>query len=216
MEATIAQRTNLSHARIVDAAVRLLDTEPGRDLTMRRLAGELGVDPMAIYHYVPSKKALLHAVVGRFLGVCDLPAAGVTWQERAEALCRAFRALAHRHPGPFLIYVMHPEYADNEIALHEAAHAILHDAGFKAAQTVYAARQLLAYPETFAWSELTGRTGDYDDEERADLEAALTTGNFPITRSLVGEITQPDVEDEFAFGLETMILGLEAQLAKTP
>ena len=52
----------LSRDRIVGAALALVDHE-GLALCMRRLAAALGVDPMAIYYYLPNKAALEDAIV---------------------------------------------------------------------------------------------------------------------------------------------------------
>ena len=194
--------------------MHLIDVDPGSDLTMRRLARALGVDPMAVYHYVDGKAALLHAVVGCFLKQCDLPPAQGTWQQRIRALCGAFRALAHKHPGAFLVYVVHEHWADNELALHEAFHATLRDAGFDDEGTVYGARLLMSYVEGFAWADLTGWTGRFDSRDQRDLGMAIEQGAYPVTRSLVPLMANTDPDKEFELGLETQILGLEAQLER--
>jgi AcrR family transcriptional regulator len=48
----------LSHERIVSTALALVDEKGLPALSMRRLATALGVDPMAIYYYLPNKAAL--------------------------------------------------------------------------------------------------------------------------------------------------------------
>jgi AcrR family transcriptional regulator len=179
---------------------------------MRRLAGELGVDPMAIYHYVSGKGALLHAVVGQFLKECELPPQEGTWQQRIAALCHAFRDLAHKHPGPFLVYVEHEEWAEDELGLTEAFHAVLHDAGFDDMRTVYFARLLMSYVEGFAWADLTGWTGKFDQADRLDLDNAIEKGAYPVTRALRPIMINTDPDREFELGLQTQILGLEVQL----
>ena len=49
--------------RIYQSALRMLETEGPQAVSMRRVAKEVGITPMAIYHYFPSKEALLDAVV---------------------------------------------------------------------------------------------------------------------------------------------------------
>jgi AcrR family transcriptional regulator len=57
--------TPLERAEILDRALAIVQKE-GRDaVSMRRLAGELGVTPMALYHHVPDKPALMSALVDR-------------------------------------------------------------------------------------------------------------------------------------------------------
>ena len=45
--------------RVVETALALVDRDGLDRLSMRRLGAELGVDPMAVYHYIPNKAALL-------------------------------------------------------------------------------------------------------------------------------------------------------------
>jgi AcrR family transcriptional regulator len=49
--------------RIYQSALRILEAEGPQAVTMRRVAKELGITPMAIYHHFPSREALLNAVV---------------------------------------------------------------------------------------------------------------------------------------------------------
>ncbi|MFJ6679918.1 TetR family transcriptional regulator [Microbacterium sp. NPDC091382] len=75
---------------VVDAAVELLDRVGLPDLSMRRLAEELGVQPSALYWHVASKQELLAAVSARILAPValrpsdpeDLAAAAVTLGHR--------------------------------------------------------------------------------------------------------------------------------------
>jgi len=84
---------------VVDAALELLDRVGLPDLSMRRLAEELGVQPSALYWHVASKQELLAAVSGRILAPVarragdpdDLGGAAVALGHRLHD-----RLLAHR------------------------------------------------------------------------------------------------------------------------
>ena len=52
---------------VVERALHVLDRYGLADLTMRRLATELGVQPSALYHHFPNKQALLAAVADEVL-----------------------------------------------------------------------------------------------------------------------------------------------------
>src|SRR5687768_17449668 len=52
----------LSRPRIVAAAIDLIEREGADAVSMRRIAGELGVGVMSLYNHVPNKAALLDAV----------------------------------------------------------------------------------------------------------------------------------------------------------
>lgn len=77
-------RDRVRHDRegIVDVALRLLDAYGLPDLTMRRLASELGVQPSALYWHVESKQALLASLADRIVAEAS-PAADVVGTARA-------------------------------------------------------------------------------------------------------------------------------------
>lgn len=65
----------LSRDLIVDAALRILDQYGLGDLSMRRVADDLGVQAGALYYHVPNKQSLLAAVSDHIVGEIPPPAA---------------------------------------------------------------------------------------------------------------------------------------------
>ena len=63
--AETGRTTPLTREEIVDRALSLVDAEGLEALTMRRLAGELGVSSMAVYHHFETKDEVLQATVDR-------------------------------------------------------------------------------------------------------------------------------------------------------
>ena len=61
----LGRSTPLELDEILTTALRLVQEE-GRDvLSMRKLAKEVGVTPMALYHHIPDKPSLMNALVER-------------------------------------------------------------------------------------------------------------------------------------------------------
>lgn len=77
---------------VVDCALRLLDDVGLPDLSMRRLAAELGVQPSALYWHFPSKQELLAAVADRILLAVPDPDPRVALTEAAAAVRDALLA----------------------------------------------------------------------------------------------------------------------------
>ncbi|MGR6967636.1 TetR/AcrR family transcriptional regulator [Geodermatophilus sp. URMC 61] len=94
-------RPGLDVDRIVAAAVRLADAEGLAALSMRRVAGELGVGTMTLYTHVPGKGELVDLMLDTVLGE-TYPDEGVVtghgWRSRLEAVARANWELFLRHP----------------------------------------------------------------------------------------------------------------------
>jgi len=80
------ERKTLSRRAVIDAALALGDKEGVEAVSLRRLARELGVTPMALYRYVDSKEGLLAAIADRAFEEFELPAEGEgDWREINEA-----------------------------------------------------------------------------------------------------------------------------------
>jgi len=103
-------RTPLSRERVLEAAMAIADAEGVEWVSMRRVASELGVEAMSLYHHVPSKNALLDGLVERLAAaILDECAAleardGDDWRAEVRARSLAARRVMIAHPwGPALI-----------------------------------------------------------------------------------------------------------------
>jgi AcrR family transcriptional regulator len=68
-------------------------------MSMRRIAAELGCDPMAIYRHFANREALLDAVADLALAGVTVPPPSVSWDDRVREILTSVRAEALRHPG---------------------------------------------------------------------------------------------------------------------
>ncbi len=85
-------------ATIAAAAVRLADTEGLDALTMRRVAGALGLATMSLYNYVPAKEHLVQLMIDHVNGEYGYPAGAPADRRRAVAdLARQARDITRRH-----------------------------------------------------------------------------------------------------------------------
>lgn len=122
-------RPALTAARITAEAVALADASGLAALTMRGLAGRLGVEAMSLYNHIANKDALLSAMVEAVVAEFHPPRGG-DW--RAEMRARAFAAHAAlcRHPWAGGLIVSRPNMGPNMLAYIEATLACLVGAGF--------------------------------------------------------------------------------------
>ncbi len=87
-ESMSAPRNSPRHDResVVDAALRILDEHGLPELTMRRLAAALDVQPSALYHHFENKQTLLAAVADRIqAGARSAPPERLDWRSAAVA-----------------------------------------------------------------------------------------------------------------------------------
>lgn len=88
----------LAPSTIVDCAKSLMRSE-GKVPSIRKIAGALGVDAMAIYHYFSSKSALLEAMTVSLVREIYEPQGEKPWQEELERLCKSYLTLLKNHAG---------------------------------------------------------------------------------------------------------------------
>jgi AcrR family transcriptional regulator len=92
------RRIPLSRERVLRAAVTLADKAGIESLSMRKLADELGVVPMALYKHVANKDQLIDGMIDVVVGEIDPPLTGTDWKRAIrERILSARRALL-RHP----------------------------------------------------------------------------------------------------------------------
>ena len=94
----------LHRTDIVEAALAILDQYGIADLTMRRLADRLGVQPGALYWHMPNKQTLLAAVSDVIVGEVRAPGAGDDWRASLVDWARGLReTLLHHRDGAELV-----------------------------------------------------------------------------------------------------------------
>ncbi len=117
-------RPILDLERILGAALGLIDEEGLDALSMRRLGARLGVEAMALYHYVPNKEALLGGLVERAVlaGAAEVEQSDGDWRRRLESFARQSRAALLAHPNLLPVVLSRP--IRSEAALNRFARAL--------------------------------------------------------------------------------------------
>ncbi|GAA0912039.1 hypothetical protein GCM10009560_02030 [Nonomuraea longicatena] len=98
---------------IRSATLRMIQAGGVEALSMRKLAAELDVNPMSLYHHVANKTALIKEVCVANLADLDLPAADLPWQDQVRALAHAYRTLVRRYPALWRYILNHPEIIED-------------------------------------------------------------------------------------------------------
>ncbi|MEO5576195.1 MAG: TetR/AcrR family transcriptional regulator C-terminal domain-containing protein [Gaiellaceae bacterium] len=210
MSSTRSQKEPLDHEQIVEAAVALVDRDGLERFSMRRLGRELGVEAMALYHYFPSKDALVDAIVQAVVAEMKRPPSVPDWQERLRGEFRAYRQVAHAHPQVFPLLGRRPVKNPEALLPVERMLAILRAAGFSPKQSLSAFRTLSSYAFGYALSEIRGfameparnGSGDSFDVHTVDPE------RFPRMREVAPHVTACDHDAEFMSGIDAILAGV--------
>ena len=91
------KREPLTRGRVVEAALRVMDEEGLEAVSMRRIAREVGVEAMSLYHHVEDKEDLLDGICERVMAGFEFPGPSRTGR-RTAGEARAWRRLLKAHP----------------------------------------------------------------------------------------------------------------------
>lgn len=92
------RRVALSKDRVLHAAVALADHAGIESLSMRKLAEELGVVPMALYKHVANKEELLDGMIDVVVSEIDPILSGADWRRAVRQRILSARQALLRHP----------------------------------------------------------------------------------------------------------------------
>ena len=127
----------LSREAVIAAALRIVDRDGVGGLTMRALGVELGADPMAAYHHVPNKEAVLDGVVEAVWADIEVEApAGLPWQDQLTAMAHAVRAGLQRHPNALSLMASRPNVSGPGLVAVDRILGVLLDAGLDPAEAL--------------------------------------------------------------------------------
>ncbi|SEH02267.1 regulatory protein, tetR family [Nonomuraea solani] len=218
-----APRQTLSSQRIAAAAVAIADAEGLDAITMRRLATELGVAPMAAYRYVSGKDELLELMVDHVYTELELPPGTAGWRETLRAIAVETRELMLRHLWlgqlpPSAVLALTP----NRTAVSERALSAL--AGLEPDTAMAVATTVSSYTLGMTGSEIAMRQfmagQGWADEQQVytslapQLTYLLDTGRYPAFERYIHEgRCKNDPAWQFETGLEYVLDGIAARIA---
>ncbi len=93
-----AQRAPLDRGRVLQAGIALADRDGFDALSMRALASELGVVPMALYKHVADKDDLISGMIDTLVAGYDTPSADAPWRQAVRAQILEARRTLDAHP----------------------------------------------------------------------------------------------------------------------
>jgi len=217
--ASTATHAPLTADRVLDGAVALADRIGLEALTIRRLAEELGVKPMTIYHYVPSKDAIVGGMVERVFSEIDLPPEELTWTKAIRVRCLSSRRALNQHPWAAPLMESRTSPGPASLRHHEAMLACLRRGGLSWELTAHAYAVLDSYIFGFAFEEATlpSTGGEGFAEIAQEMAAAFDPEKYPtLTSFTVEHVLRPGYSFgvSFEFGLDLILDGLN-RAAKT-
>ncbi len=184
---------------------------------MRRLAQELGFEAMALYRHVASKDDLIDGLVDQVFAEIDLPPADPDWRDGMRRRGISLKDVLARHRWAIGLMESRTNPGPANLRHHDAVIGSLRAAGFSMAMAAHAYSLLDAYIYGFALTKL-----NLPFDSTSDIAAMAETmlrpfaqGAYPNLQAFITEhAMQPDYDfaDEFEYGLDLILAGLERAL----
>ena len=205
----------LTAARVLAGAINLADRIGIEQLTIRKLAAELEVKPMSIYHHVPNKEAIVDGMVDLVFSEISRPPSDTDWKAAMRQRSLSAREVLARHPWAAPLMESRTAPGPETLHHHDAVIGCLRRGGFSIEMTAHAYALIDSYLYGFALQEvnLPATSGEELAELARSIIEPLPTGEYPHLMELAAEhIMQPgyDFGSEFEFGLDLILDGLEA------
>lgn len=191
----------ISEAAIIESALRIVDADGLRRLSMRRIAAELGVDGSSLYHYFASKQALVDAIAAHVLadidGTATVEDAG-DWKAHLVDNCVRLRRALAEHPNITPAVVERRQWSFALPAIERSARVMTHHG-------LPPARQLLIWEslEALTLGSLL-LTASHD----ATAGVANLATDYPAVHAAM-DAARPDDEQRLVDAIAALLAGFD-------
>ena len=212
---TAEPRGRLSRERVVRGAIAHADAGGLEALTMRNLAEELEVAPMALYRHVANKDDLIDAMIDAVFSEISLPLGGADWRTAMRQRAISVREALSRHRWAIGLMESRRSPGPANLRHHDAVIGKLRAAGFDIAMAAHAYSLLDSYIYGFALTKLNlpfDTSVEIADVAQSMLEP-FPANEYPnLVEILTEHVMKPgyDYGDEFEYGLDLILDGLES------
>jgi len=215
--------SGLNREEIITAALRVAEAEGPGAVSMRRIAKELNVGTMSLYHHIPTKDDLLDLMTDQVMGELLLPddALGDTWQEGLTAISRRTREVYQRHSWMVSGAWERPQLGPRAFAHIEQSLQVMKGVPKEQALVMLGVADdfVIGFvSRAIAEREALARAGmdqtQYQDALRPYVEGLLRehADAYPALARFVDAEWDQDEDERFERGLRWMIAGMAAEL----
>ncbi len=199
--------------RIIDTALKLIDEVGIQALTLRMLADALDSGTATLYRHFDGKDELLALVADRILGEVRVPPEeldGLSWREAVTVAAEAFYGTLCRHPHALSLLAAQVPVGPNGLRARERLITLFLGHGFPVGLAARAFTALGHYVIGFAIQQHgPGTPRPEEQSQLRDYYNALDPDSYPATTAAADELTSVPLHEEFRFGLDLLLDGLE-------
>lgn len=208
-------KISLNRDLLVERALKIADTDGLEALTIRRLADEFQVTPMAMYWHFANKDALLAAIGGAIIETIAIPEAEGDLGSFLTAAMTTLVDAMRDHPNVAPLVAGQILHSERGCDLTERSLDRLADAGFDVDQSALVVHNALQIAIMLVVGEPGMEVGIHPDEredvraEKLSMLRALPADRFPRLIAAAGAMTScEDANDYYDVGITTFVAGI--------
>ncbi|MEU7765374.1 TetR/AcrR family transcriptional regulator [Nocardia sp. NPDC049190] len=200
----------ICRSEIVAAAHAVIDAEGVDKLTMRRLAGELGCTPMALYHHVRDKEDLLRLLLNDYADQVVWPDLPEDPKERILTTAHAMYDVLAAHPWIIEILTADNLFGASALWVGESIIDGFVAAGHTVDQATHAYRIIWHYTagNLIVRYRSARRAAENRPAVRAQIFTDLNPDTFPRLASLGPRYLTLTTQNTYTHGLRALVAGL--------
>lgn len=210
-------KPGLSVEAIVEAAIGIADADGLAAVSMARVAKELGFTTMSLYRYVAGKDELLQLMWNASAqGAEGLALEGDDWRERLRHWALVQREMIDRHAWITEMPMATPPLAPNSLTFVERGLEALDDTGLPDTDRLRVIGLISSY--TLSESRMAheaARAADPSWTFESLLRELVDPETYPRLHRIAAAPSSEPESDEFAFGLDRILDGVEALIDRT-
>lgn len=211
--------SGLTRERIVAAGIAIADQDGLARVSVRRIAAQLDSSPMALYHYVPSKRDLLNLMLDAANADFSWPAKTITdWRGVLCHFAWESRRCLKQHPWVNQLRASDPEYGPESIRILEWLLTSLAKVGLDVKTAIRVIGVLFVFVNGFVAAESSGASSCKSEGRRPPVnhpnfsKAILATGNYPHVKRFI-EMTAENRDDQgFEHALNLILNGVASEI----
>ncbi len=192
--------------------MRLADLKGLDAASLRAIATDLGVHVTSLYHYLPTKEALLDGIVEQLFSQVDLPVDELPWEQWVRRFVAAVAELARTHPGAFAVLLRRPVQGPGANATFESGLAAFRRAGMDVSESYGAVKCVSLGVLGVCMEQSYAASGAV--ELQTDM-SRLTSQDFPELHLTVAA-TSADEVDVVTMLADVLVAGIAHRLPRPP
>jgi len=208
-------RVGLSVERIVTAAIESADADGLAALSMSSVAKRLDFGTMSLYRHVSSKDELRQLMLDMAYGTPPrIDTAEGDWRAGLEQWARAFQEVFRRHPWMLQVSVSGPPLEPGQLSWLECGLRTLGGTSLRPDEKLSVMMLMIGYVRNNMQLSLGVVTDGISEEDlMANYGRALAkyadAASFPALSELLGAGAFDEPVDDFTFGLQRVLDGVE-------